>query len=34
MNGFFNCELQGGGSVIFDAKTVIRAKMAAMFRIL
>jgi len=34
MNGFFNLELEGGGSVIYDAKTVIRAKSAAMFRIL
>jgi len=25
MNGFFNLELEGGGSVIYDAKTVIKA---------
>jgi len=34
MNGFFKRKLEGGGRVIYDAKTVIRAKSAAMFRIL
>jgi len=26
MNGFLNLEVEGGGSVIYDAKTVIRLK--------
>ena len=34
MNRFFYLKLEGGGSVIKDAETVIRAQSAAMLRIL